>query len=267
MKYYVHGYTEREAQRLFDQSGCLRDLLHHDSIYPPGSHVLEAGCGVGAQTVTLARQNPGVQFTSIDVSSDYLARAQATVAGLQLTNVRFQQADILALPFADESFDHIFVCYVLEHLPNPVEALAALRRVLKRGGTLTAIEGDHGSCFFHPETREALHVWNCLIRAQAGLGGNSLIGRELFPLLTQAGFSSVRVSPRFVYCDHSRPDLIDGFVRKTIIAMVEGVKTRALEMGLADETSWAAGIRALNRVADEPRGTFCYTFFKAVGVK
>jgi hypothetical protein len=130
---------------------------------------------------------------------------------------------------------------------------------------MTVIEGDHGSCFFHPETKEALHVWNCLIRAQARLGGNSLIGRELYPLLTRAGFSDVRVSPRFVYCDHSRPDRIDGFVRKTIIAMVEGVKTRALEMGFADETSWAAGIRALNRVADEPQGTFCYTFFKAVG--
>jgi hypothetical protein len=45
---YVHGYAPREAQRLLDQAGTLADLLHHDTAYPAGSRVLEAGCGVGA---------------------------------------------------------------------------------------------------------------------------------------------------------------------------------------------------------------------------
>jgi tRNA G46 methylase TrmB len=56
---YVHGYTPREAQRLLDQAGTLAELFHHDTAYPPGSRVLEAGCGVGAQTVELARRSPG----------------------------------------------------------------------------------------------------------------------------------------------------------------------------------------------------------------
>lgn len=47
---YVHGYDERENERLRDQAGTLVDLLHADTAYPPGSVVLEAGCGVGAQT-------------------------------------------------------------------------------------------------------------------------------------------------------------------------------------------------------------------------
>src|ERR1043166_6699047 len=51
---YVHGYDVRESERLGDQAGALVDLLHHDTSYPDGSSVLEAGCGVGAQTVTLA---------------------------------------------------------------------------------------------------------------------------------------------------------------------------------------------------------------------
>ena len=50
---YVHGYSEREIERLVDQATTLSELLHHDTFYPPGSLVLEAGCGVGAQTVTL----------------------------------------------------------------------------------------------------------------------------------------------------------------------------------------------------------------------
>ena len=56
---YVHGYDERENERLQDQAGTLVDLLHGDTAYPAGSAVLEAGCGVGAQTVTLAAQPRG----------------------------------------------------------------------------------------------------------------------------------------------------------------------------------------------------------------
>ena len=72
--------------------------------------------------------------------------------------------------------------------------------------TITVIEGDHGSCYFHPETKEAVRAWNYLIEVQAALGGNSLIGRQLYPLLAQAGFREVGVSPRVVYCDLSRPE-------------------------------------------------------------
>ena len=56
---YVHGYETRENVRLQDQASALVELLHHDTFYPAGSRVLEAGCGVGAQTVTLARNSPG----------------------------------------------------------------------------------------------------------------------------------------------------------------------------------------------------------------
>ena len=44
---YVHGYDARERQRLLDQAASLVELLHHDTRYPTGSRVLEAGCGVG----------------------------------------------------------------------------------------------------------------------------------------------------------------------------------------------------------------------------
>lgn len=111
---YVHGYGQRENERLQDQAGTLVELLHRDTWYPPGSRVLEAGCGVGAQTVTLAQRSPGARFTSVDISAGSIAEAgrQAGLAGL--ANVDFVQADLFALPFAPGSFDHVFVCFVLE---------------------------------------------------------------------------------------------------------------------------------------------------------
>lgn len=266
-KNYVHGYSERETERLYDQANTLKELLHQDTFYPKGSKVLEAGCGVGAQTITLAKNSPEAEFTSIDISPDSIKKARNLIEKEKISNVHFQQANIFNLPFEEESFDHVFVCFVLEHLQESVKALTELRKVLKTGGSFTVIEGDHGSCYFYPESPEALKVWQCLIRVQAHLKANSLIGRQLYLLLNKANLKNISVSPRMVYVDSSKPELVDGFVRKTIIAMVEGVKKQALELKMIDKASLDKGIQDLHKVAESPEGTFCYTFFKGVCIK
>ena len=261
---YVHGYSVVEGARLADQATTLTELLHAGTRYPDDSTVLEAGCGVGAQTVILAANNPRAAITAIDIADESLAAARRRVSEAGHTNVTFRRADIFALPFPEASFDHLFVCFVLEHLPDPVGALRALSGVLKPGGTITVIEGDHGSTYFHPDDENARRAIQCLVALQQRAGGDPLIGRRLYPLLTQAGYGDVEVSPRLVYVDASKPTLVDGFTRKTFTAMVEGVGARALAQGLIDATTWEAGIKALYRTAAED-GTFCYTFFKAVG--
>ena len=259
---YVHGYDARERQRLLDQAASLVELLHHDTRYPAGSRVLEAGCGVGAQTVTLAGNSPLAQITSIDVSETSLAAAAAAVQGAGLGNVIFQRADLFDLPFASQSFDHLFVCFVLEHLAAPVAALQALQRVVRPGGTLTVIEGDHGSAYFHPRSARADRAIQCLIDLQARSGGDALIGRSLYPLVNSAGYADVRVSPRMVYVDASRPALVEGFTRRTFTAMVEGVREAAIAAGMTTAEDFDGGVADLYRTA-EADGTFCYTFFKA----
>jgi len=263
---YVHGYQPRESERLRDQAGTLVDLLHSDTSYAPGSLVLEAGCGTGAQTMTLARNSPGARIISVDISADSLNEAKARVDAAGIANVQFRRTDIFALPFSRESFDHIFVCFVLEHLARPSDALLRLAALLKPRGTITVIEGDHGSAYFHPDSAAARQAIDCLVQLQRMSGGNAMIGRQLHPLLVGAGFDAVRVSPRMVYADSSRPDLVDGFTRKTFTAMVEGVRDGAISAGLVDAETFDAGIQALHRTA-EPDGVFCYTFFKAVGEK
>lgn len=262
---YVHGYDPRENARLQDQAGTLVDLLHSDTSYPAGSVVLEAGCGVGAQTVTLAQRSPGARFMSIDISPDSIAQAKRRTDAAGLTNVQFQQADIFALPFEPESFDHVFACFVLEHLSRPVEALAILKRMLKPGGTVTVIEGDHGSAYFHPSSDAAQRAIQCLVELQQVAGGNALIGRQLYPLMVEAGFDAVHVSPRMVYVDSSNPALVEGFTKKTFTAMIEGVRESALAAGIVEPKDFDAGIRDLYRTA-EADGVFCYTFFKATGL-
>ena len=263
---YVHGYDPRENVRLQDQAATLEDLLHGDTAYPAGSRVLEAGCGVGAQTVILAARSPQAEITSIDVSESSVAQARQAVAAAGCANVTLRQADVFHLPFAPDSFDHVFLCFVLEHLAQPVAALQKLLAVLKPGGTLTAIEGDHGSAFFHPDSEAAHRAIRCQVELQARAGGNALIGRQLYPLLCAAGLADVRISPRMVYVDASRPGLVDGFTKKTFAAMIAGVRTEALAAGLSTASDFDRGVADLHRAADDD-GVFCYTFFKATAVK
>lgn len=266
MDKYVHGYDLRENIRLQDQASTLVELLHSDTVYPAGSKVLEAGCGVGAQTVTLAANSPEASITSVDISEDSVAAARLTAEAAGITNVTFMQGDIYNLPFEPNSFDHIFVCFVLEHLPHPVEALHILKNYLKVGGTITVIEGDHGSTYFYPDSESAHKAINCQVELQKRSGGNANIGRELYPLLKGAGFAAIRVSPRMVYVDATRPELVEGFTKKTFTAMIEGVRKSALAAELIEPETFDKGIQDLYRTT-EPDGVFCYTFFKAVAGK
>jgi trans-aconitate methyltransferase len=262
---YVHGHHREARQRLRDQANALVDLLHHDTAYPAGSRVLEAGCGVGAQTVTLARQSPGAHIVAVDTSAEALAVARRAIRRQRLANVEFRQADLFDLPFAARTFDHVFVCFVLEHLARPVEALRRLAALVRPGGTITVIEGDHGSAYFHPASVAARAAIDCLVRLQARAGGDGNLGRLVYPLMTAAGLQQVSVSPRMVYADGSRPDVAEAFTRKTFIAMVADVRGRAIAARLTTPRRFDAGIRDLRKTARRT-GVFCYTFFKGVGV-
>ena len=251
---YVHGYDPRENVRLQDQASTLVELLHSDTKYPAGSEVLEAGCGVGAQTVTLAQNSPGARITSVDISERSVVQARKAVEEVGCTNVVIQQGDIFDLPFDNEQFDHLFVCFVLEHLPNPIEALNCLKRLVKVGGTITVIEGDHGSTFFYPDSEEAHKAIRCQVELQGMTGGNSNIGRELYPILNAVGFRSIRVSPRMVYVDASKPHLVEGFTKKTFTAMIEGVRAPALEAGILTSPPSTRGFRTCT---ERPKMTAC----------
>jgi ubiquinone/menaquinone biosynthesis C-methylase UbiE len=266
LRNYIHGYSLEETRRLNDQATTISDLLHWDSTWKEGSLILEAACGVGAQTRIISQKNPNVNFISIDLSEKSLSTASQAIEALNINNVEFRQADVFNLPFESGSFDHVFVCFLLEHLSNPEIALRELKRVLKADGTITVIEGDHGSAYFHPESAAALKAVQAQVILQKQNGGNATIGRQLYPMLSGAGFANVTVNPRHVYVDDSKPEMLDAFVRNTFTAMIKGVADEAISKSIITREDMESGIRDLCHAADGG-GSFCYTFFKAVAYK
>ncbi|MBZ6416279.1 MULTISPECIES: class I SAM-dependent methyltransferase [Methylobacterium] len=213
---YVHGYAATEQARLCDRAATLESRLHRGARYPAGGTVLEAGSGVGAQTIPLLRQNPDAVLTCVDIAAASLAEAQTRIRAAGLPVPTLRQADLRALPFPRASFDHAFVCFVLEHLPDPPAVLAELRRVVRPGGSLTVIEGDHGSVLLHPEDTAARAAIACQVALQRRAGCDP----------------EIEVRPRPIYADGSRPDLAAGFVRRTFAAMVAGIREEAIRAGL-----------------------------------
>ena len=104
---YVHGYGTPEQDRLVEQAEHWRHRLIRDGTeLEPGTRLLEVGCGVGAVLAVLGQEYPGVELFGVDIEQKQLdfARGHLERAGVEAT---LRQADALALPFTDGSFDHV----------------------------------------------------------------------------------------------------------------------------------------------------------------
>lgn len=98
-----------------------------------GLKVLEVGCGVGDFALYLASQNANVSAVDFSDKAISIAKEKAKAQGKQ---VEFSVADAQALTFEDNTFDLLFSCECLEHLPDPERALSEFYRVLKPSGRL-----------------------------------------------------------------------------------------------------------------------------------
>ena len=263
----MHGYSDRETQRLQEQSLILEDLLHRGTSYTAGTRVLEVGCGVGAQTLILLRRNPGILLTSVDMSEESLQKAKERVGETGYDNVEFRHEDILESSLEPGSFDHLFICFVLEHMEHPVDSLKQMMKLLRVGGSVTLIEGDHSSGQWSPETEASRAAWNGLVLSQKMLGHDPDIGKRLHKVMCDAGIEQVQVEPRAVDPDRSDPILLDGVVNQIIAPMVYSAEKQVLALEMVDPQIWKKGLRDLSHVADSPDGSFFYSWFKGAGIK
>lgn len=187
---YVHGYGTPEQERLVEQAEHWRHRLIRDGTQlAPGTRLLEVGCGVGAVLAVLGQEFPGIRLTGVDIESKQLdfARGHLERAGVEATLL---QADALALPFEDESFDEVWMMWLLEHVADPPAALREARRVLVPGGAITAIEVDYATCRAEPSTPAMEALFRAMVQGMAASGWSDA-GTRLPGWLREAGFQEV----------------------------------------------------------------------------
>jgi ubiquinone/menaquinone biosynthesis C-methylase UbiE len=143
--------TEARAGSFYDKIASLYNLTFKFNGYGRSLHqylrthpiplsrnakILDAGCGTGLLTIALLKAlDQPVRITAVDLSGSSIVTAKKAVeekAG-RADKVWFTQANVLALPFADKSFDFVVTSGVLEYVPLR-EGFGELSRVLKRGG-------------------------------------------------------------------------------------------------------------------------------------
>ena len=135
----VSGKWARTARR-FQLNVAYREPLLASQVVidlmqvEPQARILDCGVGNGSLSIALDGLMKGtVDLHAIDTSAEMLVQAKSVMqhAGLR---PHLQQADVMSLPYDDQSFDVVMAAHVLEHLPNPQRALAEMIRVLKPGG-------------------------------------------------------------------------------------------------------------------------------------
>jgi SAM-dependent methyltransferase len=186
----VHGYGTAEQKRLVAQAEHWRERLIRDGTdLPPGTRLLEVGCGAGAVLAVLGQEFPGVRLFGVDREPKQLAFAAKHLERSGV-DAKLVEADALALPFPDESFDHVWMMWFLEHVDDPPAALREAQRVLVPGGAITAIEVDYSTSRASPSTPAFESLVRAMVEAMASSGWSDA-GTRLPGWLREAGFRDV----------------------------------------------------------------------------
>ncbi len=244
---YTPGHTTNAVDFM-----ARRTVESHGAFVLPylsnGQRILDAGCGPGTISLSLARRLPDSEVTGVDFAASQIERAQRAAAEYALANVSFQTASAYELPFEDGSFDIVFSHALLEHLAEPQKAVAEFRRVLKPGGVAGICSPDWAGFLLAPPSPEIAAAIDAYKALQTANGGDVYVGRKFGRLLLEAGFQEVKMSARYEVYESA--EVIADYLARQLDAEGQGEPATALR-------AWA----------HEPAAMFAQSWVNAVGRK
>jgi len=259
---YVHGYGTREQHRLVEQAEHWRHRLICDGTrLEPGTRLLEVGCAVGAVLAVLGQEFSGVHLFGVDIEPKQLdfARRHLGRAGVEAT---LREADALALPFGDASFDHVWMMWLLEHISDPPAALREARRVLVSGGAITAIEVDYSTCHAEPSTPALEALIRAMVQGMAAAGWSDA-GTRLPGWLREAGFQDVDEGERTFWWQDEDLARQAGYAADVIESAVDSLA----QLPGADEEELRAGLADLRSLRSQPEAGLGWVMHKSTAVR
>lgn len=175
-----HGYVGNRTAATF-----LPFLLPY---LRPGLAVLDAGCGVGSIALDVAPSVAPGRVTGIDIDAEQVDLARRTCAERGISNVDFLTGSVKQLPFPAASFDVVYANAVLQHVSEPVVALAQMRRVLRSGGVAAVTDDVVSSFVISPDLPQLRLAAELIGRALEHEGRSARYSPHLRGLMLEAGF-------------------------------------------------------------------------------
>lgn len=261
---YLHGFDALEQARLVHQARFLEHRIHDRLPFQRARQLLEVGAGVGAQTEILLRHWPDLHVTGVERSPENLATAKARLADVAWAPGRFDlvNEDAQKLSFGGGTFDAAFLCWILEHVGDPMRVLSEVRRVLRAGSPIVITEVQNASFFLEPYSPHTLAYWMAFNDHQLEIGGDPFVGAKLGNLLLALGYRDIRTDTRTIHLDNRTPSERSDFLRFWSDLLLSGSQGLLKAGAVSEET--VEGMRSeLEAVAHDPNAVFWYSFVQA----
>lgn len=261
---YLHGFDPQEQNRLYHQAEFGEHSIYRDIDFSRVPNILEVGSGVGAQTGILLRRFPKLKVTGIDLNDTQIEASKTYLKDLEYAKGRFdiQKMNAEQMTFKDQSFDGAFLCWILEHVPNPAKVLSEVRRVLKPGSPIYVTEVMNSTFFLEPYAPNTWKYWLSLNDYQFDGAGDPFIGAKLGNLLSASGFTDIQTNIKTWHLDHRQAQ-----ARKEMIAywtnLLLSASHQLIERGYTTPEIVEEMKKELTSSQEDPHGVFLYSFMQA----
>lgn len=239
---YTHGHSAAvlSAHSRRGAADSAAYLLAH---LRAGMDLLDVGCGPASITADLAERVAPGRVVALDAAAGALEAARATLRDRGLCEqVELTCGDVMALPFEDASFDVVHAHQVLQHLADPVGALAEMRRVTRPGGIVAVRDAVYSAMTWFPEPA-GMEQWRSVYMATARAnGGEPDAGSRLLSWARAAGFTDASASAS-TWCYATPADRAwqsQTWAQRCLTSF----GPRAVELGLADRADLEAMAQA-----------------------
>jgi len=262
---YTHGHApavvRQHAQRTAEEAAAF--LLPE---LRPGMRLLDVGCGPGSITRGLAERVAPGEVIGLDLSRETLEEARRDAAARGLGNLRYQEASVYTLPFADASFDVAYAHQVFQHLREREAALREMLRVVRPDGLVGVRDVDWGTVAYWPRDPWLDRFVETHLKTWYQNGGEPRMGRRLRALFHGAGVTDLRVTAA-VWCYTTPEDTVawgDAYADRLLTSPMGG---RAVEYGFASRADLEAMAAAFRAWARHPDALWSFIHVAALGRK
>jgi SAM-dependent methyltransferase len=251
--------VRQHAQRTAAEAAAfLLPALH------PGMRVLDVGCGPGSITRGLAEHVAPGEVVGVDLSRPTLDEARRDAGARGLTNLRYEEGSVYALPFADGSFDAAYAHQVFQHLKETTAALREMIRVVRPGGLVAVRDVDWGTAAYWPSDPWIDRFIDVHRDTWRRNGGEPHMGRRLRALFNEGGFASVDITGA-VWCYATPAETIawgDSYADRLLTSPMG---ERPVEYGYASRADIEAMAAAFRAWARRPDALWTFVHVAALG--